>query len=226
MSELHEAFEHLTTDLRAVADPEKVPQMVAYMKDQFAFLGVTSPIRKATQKPFMAVARRSEPDDVLDVADRCWALEEREFQYVGCELLRARAKTFHAEDLARLHTLITSKPWWDTIDPLAAHPVGTLVMRFPELAKTMDIWIDDDNMWVARVAILHQLRFKQDLNQDRLFRYVEKRASDTEFFICKALGWALRDYARVAPEAVLAFVSKHENELSGLTRREALKHLK
>jgi len=226
MSELHEAFEHLTTDLRAVADPEKVPKMVAYMKDNFAFLGVTSPIRKAAQKPFMVVARRSDPDDVLDVADRCWAQEEREFQYVGCELLRARAKTFHADDLSRLHALIVDKPWWDTIDALAAHPVGTLVSRFPELGKTMDLWIDDENMWVARVAILHQLRFKHDLDQARLFDYVEKRAGDTEFFIRKALGWALRDYARVAPDAVREFVARHHDALSGLTRREAMKHLR
>lgn len=160
MSDLHQAFGHLVTDLRAQADPDKAPQMVAYMKDHFDFLGVTSPIRKATQKPFMAVARRSEPHEVLDVADLCWAQDEREFQYVGCELLRARAKTFHADDLSRLHALIVDKSWWDTIDTLAAHPVGTLVARFPDLGATMDLWIDDENMWVARVAILHQLRFK------------------------------------------------------------------
>ena len=140
-------------------------------------------------------------------------------------MLRARAKTFHAEDLDRLHNLIVTKSWWDTIDALAAHPVGTLVARFPQLGATMDIWIDDENMWVARVAILHQLRFKHDLDQDRLFSYVEKRAADTEFFIRKALGWALRDYARVAPDAVRSFVQEHEDNLSGLTKREALKHL-
>lgn len=225
MSELHVAFEHLMTDLRAAADPEKVPQMVAYMKDQFAFLGVTSPVRKAAQKPFMAVARRSEPDEVLDVADLCWEQDEREFQYVGSDLLRARAKTLHADDVSRLHALIVTKPWWDTIDALAAHPVGTLVSRFPELGAVMDVWIDDDNIWVARTAILHQLRYKDDLNEARLFAYVQKRASDTEFFIRKALGWALRDYARVAPDAVRDFVTTHEAALSGLTKREALKHL-
>lgn len=225
MSDLHVAFENLTTDLRAAADPEKEPQMVAYMKDNFAFLGVTSPIRKALEKPLMAVARTADPDDVLDVADLCWDQDEREFQHVGCALLRARAKTFHADDLDRLHRFITTKSWWDTIDALAAHPVGTLVMNFPELGATMDTWIDDDNMWVARVAILHQLRFKEALNEDRLFGYVEKRAADTEFFIRKALGWALRDYARVAPDAVREFVRTHHDELSGLTRREAMKHL-
>ena len=83
------------------------------------------------------------------------------------------------------------KSWWDTVDALAAHPVGTLVMRYPELGAVMDRWIDDDNIWVARTAILHQLRYKDAINEARLFSYVEKRAADTEFFIRKALGWAL-----------------------------------
>jgi 3-methyladenine DNA glycosylase AlkD len=90
----------------------------------------------------------------------------------------------------------------------------------------MDIWIDDEDIWVARTAILHQLRYKDALDQERLFGYVEKRAADTEFFIRKALGSPLRDYAHVAPDAVRDFVCEHEDELSGLTRREALKHLK
>ncbi len=226
MSDLHAAFENVATDLRAAADPDKAPRMVAYMKDHFAFLGVTSPIRKAAQKPFLASARNAHADQVLDVADLCWEQDEREFQYVGLDLLRAKAKTFRAADLSRLHALITHKSWWDTIDALAAHPVGTLVSRFPELADTMDIWIDDENMWVARTAILHQLRYRDVLDQERLFSYVDKRAADTEFFIRKALGWALRDYGRVAPDAVRDFVATHEDELSGLTRREALKHLK
>jgi len=224
-SELHEAFDNLATDLRAAANSDKAPQMVAYMKDHFAFLGVTSPERKSLQKPFMVVARRSEPDDVLDVADLCWDADEREFQYVGSDLLRARAKTFAATDLERLHRLIVDKSWWDTIDALASHPVGTLVQRFPELGGTMDAWIDDPNIWVARTAILHQLRYKIEVDEERLFSYVEKRASDTEFFIRKALGWALRSYARVAPDAVRTFVAAHSDELSGLTKREALKHL-
>lgn len=222
---IHEAFENLQTDLRSIADAERVPKMEAYMRDQFAFLGVTSPERKAVQKPLMQAAKKADIDEVLDIADLCWSLEEREFQYVGCELLRAQAKRMAASDLDRLHRLITTKSWWDTIDGLASHPVGTLVRNHPELTETMDAWIDDDNFWVARTAILHQLRYKQDLDEQRLFGYVVKRAGDTEFFIRKALGWALRDYARVAPDAVRSFVREHEDQLSGLTKREALKHL-
>ena len=89
----------------------------------------------------------------------------------------------------------------------------------------MDIWIDDEDIWVARAAILHQLRYQNALDQERLFNYVEKRSADTQFFIREALGWALRNYGRVAPDAVRDFVAQHEDVLSGLTRREALKYL-
>ena len=225
MSELHRSFEHLASDLRAAANPERAPQMAAYLKDQFPVLGVSSPERRTLQKPFMTAARTAAPDDVLDVADLCWHADEREFQHVGADLLRVRAKTFQAADLDRLHTFIVHKSWWDTVDALAAHPVGTLVMRYPELGAVMDRWIDDDNIWVARTAILQQLRYKDAINEARLFSYVEKRAADIEFFIRKALGWALRDYARVAPDAVRDFVNSHQEALSGLTKREALKHL-
>ena len=225
MSVLHTAFENLSTDLRAAANPDKAPRMAAYMKDQFSFLGLTSPERRRLQKPFMAVALTAKPDEVLDIADLCWEADEREFQYVGSDLLRARAKSLRATDLDRLYARIVDKSWWDTIDALAAHPVGILVTRFPDLGEVMDTWIDDPNIWVARTAILHQLRYKEAVDQERLFSYVIKRADDTEFFIRKALGWALRSYSFVAPDQVQSFVAEHEHELSGLTKREALKHL-
>jgi len=173
MTELATAYENLCTDVRASSDPEIAPQMAAYTKDQFAYAGLKTPARRALQKPLLRAAKHAEPDEVLDIADLCWDEDEREFQYVGADLLRSQAKRF----------------------------------------------------WLARAAILHQLLRKEAVNEDRLFLYVRKRAADKEFFIRKALGWALRDYARVAPDAVRAFVAKHEDELSGLTKREALKRL-
>ena len=221
---MHEAFDHLATDLRAAGDPDKASKMQAYMKDQFLFLGVTSPERKALEKPLLRASKTAHIDDVLDIADLCWDQSEREFQYVGSDLLRAREKQLRPGDLERLRDLIATKSWWDTVDALASHPVGTLIARFPELAVVMDDWIAESDIWLARTAILHQLFYKHDVDEERLFAYVERRAADTEFFIRKALGWALRSYGRVAPDAVRTFVRAHEH-LSGLTKREALKHL-
>ena len=219
------AFDHLATDLRAAANAERAPQMEAYMRDQFVFLGVSSPERKALQRPFIKALKGAEPHQILHAAELCWDQEAREFQSVASDLLRARTKELRAEDLAHLRRFITTKPWWDTVDPLAAHPVGSLVQKFPELGTTIDGWIHDDNIWLARAAILHQLFYKDHVDQDRLFSYVLIRAADTEFFIRKALGWALRSYARVAPDVVRTFVMANESDLSSLTRREALKHL-
>ena len=162
---------------------------------------------------------------MLAVAEHSWTLAEREFQYVGGDVLRAGAMTLRADDLTRVRTLITTKSWWDTIDLLAAHVVGPMVARHGELRDAMDEWIDDADMWIARTAILHQLAYKESLDETRLFAYATRRAADTEFFIRKAIGWALRQHAWVAPDAVRDFVTAHHDQFSGLTRREAMKHL-
>lgn len=127
-----------------------------------------------------------------------------------------------ASFLATLRWLVTHKSWWDTVDSLA-HSTGILVQAHPELVDAMDTWIDDKNFWVARVAILHQLSYKHDTDATRLFDYCARRATDTEFFIRKAIGWALRQYARTDMPAVKDFVASHP-ELSPLSAREALKH--
>jgi len=123
------------------------------------------------------------------------------------------------------HELIVAKSWWDTVDSLASHTVGTLVHHHPRLVTTMDEWIGSDNIWLARTAILYQLRYKEATDVDRLFRYTLIKANHPDFFMRKAIGWALRQYAWVAPETVRAFVLANEAKFSGLTRREALKNL-
>jgi 3-methyladenine DNA glycosylase AlkD len=146
-------------------------------------------------------------------------------QYVAADALRKHHRALEAAHLARLKGLIVDKSWWDTVDSLATHSVGPLVSRNPELATVMDDWIGSDDIWLARTAILHQLSFKGSTDADRLFAYADRRAADTEFFIRKAIGWALRQYARTDPDAVRSFVASRESRLSNLTKREALKHL-
>ncbi len=169
--------------------------------------------------------RTADIDDVLTFVDRCWAQPEREFQYVGSDVLARQATRLGPTHLDRVEALITAKSWWDTVDTLAAHVVGTMVRNHRALTQVMDRWIDANDIWLTRTAILHQLRWKTDTDPDRLFSYAERRAADTEFFIRKAIGWALREFARTDPDAVRAFVDAHADELSGLTRREAMKHL-
>ena len=209
--------------LDAVADPDRAPAMRAYMKDRFPFLGVPAPVRRAAVAPMALQVRRWPQADVLLLASRLWDEPEREFQHVACDLVRAASPGWSADALPAVRALVQDRSWWDTVDPLS-HSVGVLVLAHPQLVDDMDRWIRDDDFWVARVALLHQLGWKERVDQERLFRYCELRAGDTEFFVRKAIGWALRDHARSAPEDVRAFVAAHP-ELSGLSRREAMKHL-
>lgn len=221
--------ERIVADLRVVltevADATQKKSMAAYMKDQFSFLGVKTPARRAAAKPLLAAAKAWTAAELLDVADALYAEPEREFHYVAGDLLRRWSGRLDAADIPRIRRLIETKSWWDTVDALAVHVVGSIVRADRSLQDVMDRWIDDENLWIARTAILHQLLWKSDTDAHRLFEYCRRRGDDSDFFIRKALGWALRQYARTDPEAVRAFVGEHYDHLSPLTRREALRHL-
>jgi 3-methyladenine DNA glycosylase AlkD len=211
------------TDLRAAGDPDRAAAMAAYMRGQFPFLGVPTPERRRRSRPLVSAARRMLPGDSVTAVDLLWEQVEREFQYVGSDVARAAVRNWGPAQLADLRRWVTTGSWWDTVDTLA-HAVGDLVATHPTLSPQMDRWVEDPDPWVARVAILHQLGWKERTDPVRLFAACAARADDTEFFIRKAIGWALRDYARTDPDGVRRFVAAHP-ELSGLSRREALKHL-
>lgn len=225
MADLLDAVRDVESGLEGLADDERATQMAAYMKDHFPFLGVQATPRRAVQRAATKLAKRAEPDELLHAAGQCWNADPREMQYAGADLLRAGAGNLRPEHLDEVRRFVETKSWWDTVDSLAAHTIGTMVHRHRELSPVMDTWVDDENMWVARTAILHQLAWKHDAEPDRLFDYAKRRASDTEFFIRKALGWSLRSLAHVAPDQVRRFVDDHRDRLSGLTVREATKHL-
>ena len=207
------------------ADPERATVMRAYMRDQFPFLGIPTPTRRALSREVLTGLPRPAEVDLRDGALRCWALREREYQYFACDWLIANARVATPGLLPTIGTLVTTKSWWDTVDALASRVVGMIVATHPAAVSTMDAWLNDDNMWLARTAILHQLTYAGNTDVDRLFRYCLARAGHPDFFIRKAIGWALRQYARTDPAAVRDFVTSHERTLSALSVREARKHL-
>jgi 3-methyladenine DNA glycosylase AlkD len=131
-----------------------------------------------------------------------------------------------ARFLTTARRLVTTRSWWDTVDGIASRTVGPVVAAHPELGATMDRWVRDRNLWVARTAILHQLTFRERTDADRLFEMCLTRAADTDFFLRKAIGWALREYSKTDAAAVRRFVGEHDRELSELSKREALKWLR
>lgn len=184
------------------------------MRDQFAFLGVATPERRAASRVVLR-ERRQAAD--WDFVAECWAAPEREFQYVACDHLKQVPLT--RAELPRLKELVSTKSWWDTVDALAK-PVGRVAD-----AASMHSWADDADLWVRRAAILHQLGRGDATDTELLARINRVNLGGEEFFIAKSIGWALRDYSRSDPDWVRGFLTEHAAELPTLARREAAKHL-
>ncbi|MFG3171379.1 DNA alkylation repair protein [Streptomyces sp. NPDC048200] len=218
-------MERLTVVYPAAADPERAASMRAYMKDIAPFLGLSTPDRRALSRTVLLDTTRPDERDCTALALRCWELPEREYQYFAVDYLRRHATRLSSEFLPVSRHLVATVSWWDTVDALAAHVVGGLVTAEPGLRSEMDAWIEDDDLWVARTALLHQLRHKGATDVERLFAYCVRRSGDTDFFIRKAIGWCLREYAKTDPQAVRDFVAAERERLAPLSVREALKNV-
>lgn len=216
----------LEARLRAASGVERSIEMAAYLKDQFPMLGVATPRRRQVAKDTLTTRTAPAHDELVAAVDRLFDLPEREFHYCGVDLARRWQRVLIVDDLPWLASLVSTHSWWDTVDALAVHPVGHVVGKHRTASRaTLDRWAASDDLWLNRTAILHQLMFKTDTDAEQLFEYCDIHASSTEFFHRKAIGWALRQYARTDPDAVLDYVNERREALSGLTIREALKHL-
>jgi 3-methyladenine DNA glycosylase AlkD len=206
------------------SDPEFAQWSEKYMRNQFTFLGIRTPIRQKLTKQFFKEQGVPSHDQLEEVIQGLWDRPEREYQKAALDLLEKSKKSLCPTDINWLEKLLVSKSWWDTVDVLSPHIMGDLFQMYPELiSQYPDKWIESDNFWLQRSAILYQLYYKKSTDEDRLFRYILKRADSQEFFIQKSIGWVLRQYAKTNPESVKIFVAQHE--LKPLSRREALKHL-
>ncbi|MEV4709084.1 DNA alkylation repair protein [Actinoplanes sp. NPDC049316] len=220
-----EVMDRLVPLYEGARDPERAVQAAAYMRNQFSFLGFPAPTQRALARTVVAGLPKPGEDDLRAVALACWDRDEREYQYFACDWLRANVRVPGPGFLDTARTLITTKSWWDTVDPLATRFVGGLVRRHPQLGAEMDAWAEDDNLWLVRTALLHQLHYGGETDTERLFGYCARQAEHPDFFVRKAIGWALRHYARTDPDAVREFVSGNRGILSPLSVREATKHL-
>lgn len=218
-------LERLTVTYAASADPERAVSLRAYMKDIAPFLGLTTPDRRALSRVVLAGTPRPDEADCTAVALHCWRLPEREYQYFAVDYLRRNVRRLSSGFLPVARHLVSTVPWWDTVDLLACHVVGGLVAADPKLRSDMDAWIEDDNLWVARTALLHQLRHKEATDAERLFGYCVRQSGHPDFFIRKAIGWCLREYAKTDPEAVRDFVARERERLAPLSVREALRNI-
>ena len=213
----------LITDLEENRNELLAESMSKYMQDKFRFLGVRGATRTEIYKKYFPDARKTKTID-WDFVENCWNKEEREFQYVVVYYLKAMQKFLKREDISKLKYLIVTKSWWDTVD-LLAKVIGSLVIRIEGYDKIMLEWSKDSNIWLRRVAILYQLSLKDKVDEIILDKVLVNNLSDSEFFINKAIGWALRDYSKYNPEWVREFIKKNKDNMANLSIREASKYI-
>ena len=213
----------LITDLEENSNELLAESMSKYMQDKFRFLGVRGATRTEIYKKYFPDARKTKTID-WDFVESCWNKEEREFQYIVVYYLKAMQKFLKREDISKLKYLIVTKSWWDTVD-LLAKVIGSLVIRIEGYDQIMLEWSKDSNIWLKRVAILYQLSLKDKVDKQVLDRILENNLGDNEFFINKAVGWALRDYSKYNPEWVREFIKKNKDNMANLSIREASKYI-
>ncbi len=193
-----------------------------YMKNKFEFLGLTSPIRKNLQKPFLVKNHLPPKENLEELIKALWQKPEREFQYFAQELLQKYTRQYDIQDISLFEYLITHKSWWDTVDFLASNILGPYFLRFP---KQKDVyvkkWISSNEMWLQRSALLFQLKYKNEVDTNLLSYSINSLLGSKEFFINKAIGWSLRQYGKYNPEWVVDF--SNNTPLENLSRREALR---
>jgi 3-methyladenine DNA glycosylase AlkD len=205
------------------ADEDYAEWSKKYVRNQFDFLGIRTPIRRKLTKQFIKENGLPQKDKLKDIIFSLWGLPEREYQKAALDILEKAKKDLTTLDMSWLSTLIIKKSWWETVDVLSPRIIGYMFLTNPELVPLYaEKWIENENIWLQRAAILYQLKYKEKTDEERLFRYILRRASSDEFFVQKAIGWALREYAKTQPDNVKNFVSQHP--LKPLSEREALKH--
>ena len=214
--------EELVKELKAVASPDDAVAMKAYMKNKFEFLGVKTPARRKLVKAFFK--QQTDSDIDWNFINEAWKNPYRELQYAALDYLEIRKKLLTPSDLPRLKKLAQIKSWWDTIDFLD-RLVGSIIARFPETKEIILAWSRDEDIWLRRLAIDHQLLRKEETDTELLEKILVNNLGQTEFFINKAIGWALRDYSKTNPDWVRDFIERHQTEMAALSIREGSKYL-
>ena len=208
------------------ADPENAVKMAKYMRNRFIFYGIPTPKRKKLYRDFLKEEKRNK---IIDwgflFLDQCYDDEHREFQYLVTDYLSELNSLLTYDDIPAIRKYIDRKQWWDTIDSLD-QVIGKIGLRDERVDALMLEWSTDEDFWVRRIAIDHQLLRKDKTNTVLLEKIIVNNFGSDEFFINKAIGWSLRDYSKTDPEWVRDFIERYRNRMDKLSIREAGKYIK
>ena len=220
-------IKHITNTLNDNKNSKDAIQMQRYMKTTMPFYGVKSPILNIIVNDVKNLHLISNQEEYNSIIMDIWNLSHREEKYISIKLARKWKQYITLEALIVYEKMIREGQWWDFIDPISQGLIGILLMnnRF-EMNIILDKWIEDENFWIRRSAILAHLKHKENTDYKKLFEYCLKCAHEKEFFIQKAIGWVLREYSKTKPEIVYAFIQDNEQILSNLSKREGMKYIK
>ncbi|WP_196890261.1 DNA alkylation repair protein [Aureivirga sp. CE67] len=209
---------------KSVSNEEIALQQKAYMKNLFSFFGVKSPQRKEIQKFYFKKENLPSKEEAKKLVSELWKQPERECQYFAQEYYLKFKKDFSEDDILFFEELVLTKSWWDTVDFIAANLVGSYFLKFPEKRKEITSkWLASENIWLKRTAILFQLKYREKTDTELLENAIHLSNGTKEFFLNKAIGWALRNYSKTNPIWVKEFIEK--TELSNLSVKEGSKYL-
>lgn len=215
----------LKTSFKENSQPENALAMAKYMRNHFPFFGIKTENRRSILKTIWKENQQEVAENPREIAWELFTKKERELHYCAIEILMKELKNkYRKEDIQLIEKLIVTNSWWDSVDTIAKYILGQYLIEHPsEIEKTIELFSNSENIWLNRSTILFQLGYKQKTNFDLLKSECEKHKNSNEFFIQKAIGWALREYGKTNPEAVKNFVVN--NNLKPLSKKEALKNL-
>ena len=216
-------FNKLYKEMIQHKNEEQAQKMSKYMLNKFEYIGIKTPERRKIFKNFFKEYKNEEKID-WEFVNKCWENKHREFQYIAADYLKNMKDKLTIDDIPKFKRLILEKSWWDTIDNLDM-TIGALALKDSNVNKILLEWSLDENIWLKRIAIDHQLLRKEKTNTELLEKILKNNLGQTEFFINKAIGWALRDYSKTNPEWVKNFIEKNRENMAKLSIKEASKYL-
>lgn len=219
-------FSEIYATFKREENKEVAKGMKAYMRGQFDYLGLSSPIRKTLSKPIVTELSKEPRTIVYALIKTLWNRPEREFHYLALDLyLKVAKKMMEEEDIVLLEWMICQHSWWDTIDFIAPKLVRLYFDKFPHKRdEIIDRWIKSENIWLQRSSLLFQLKQKDEVDYAFMISTIERLTGTKEFFINKAIGWLLREHSKRIPEEIKAYIVSHQDQLSPLSVREGLKY--
>lgn len=221
---MHPFLQPLDQQFKQQANPVKAEGMKAYMLHQFAFYGLQTPERRKLSKAHFRQYPVNNLKELETIVKDCFSLPQREFQYFGVELMGYHKKLWKPSSIGCMEYCLVHKSWWDSVDHVAGHCLGPYFKLFPEQTDSITSrWNRSDNIWLQRSSIMFQKMYKKETDTTLLAKYILHCKNSKEFFIQKAIGWALREYSKTDPKWVKSFVK--QNKLAPLSTREALKQI-